>query len=57
MNPARKHARNDNCHKKSDDGPDKEHLKLIQFIILSKPNCYSFDFNRGALKILFWWFL
>ena len=28
MNPARKHARDDNCHKKPDDGSDKKHLEL-----------------------------
>ena len=34
MNPARKHARDDDCHKKPDDGSDKEHLELIQFNFL-----------------------
>jgi len=41
MNPARIHARNDNRHKKSDDGSDKEHLELIQFNFLfsvDRPN-------------------
>ena len=34
INPSRKHSGNDNRNKKADDGPDKEHLKLIQFITL-----------------------
>jgi hypothetical protein len=34
MYPTRKHSGNDNRHKKADDGSDKEHLELIQFIFL-----------------------
>jgi hypothetical protein len=39
MNPARKHARNDNRYKKPDDGSDKEHLELIQFNFLYSVDC------------------
>jgi len=55
MNNSRKHARNDDRDKQADDGPDKKHLKLIQFTILSKPDGFLFDFIRGASKSLFWW--
>ena len=56
MNPARKHSGNDDCHKKPDDGSDKKHLELIQFIILSKPDRFGFNFNLDASKISFWRF-
>jgi len=55
MNNASKHARNDNRDKQADDGPDKEHLKLIQFIILNNPDLFDFDFKWGALKISILW--
>jgi hypothetical protein len=34
MDLTRKHSSNDNRNKKADNGPDKKHLKLIQFNIL-----------------------
>ncbi len=38
MNNTCEHFRNDDRDKQADDGPDKKHLKLIQLIILGKPD-------------------